>query len=340
MGKKHCYNNGVVVKIFEETDVPEGWVPGRIERTKISELNIEEVVEFYHTHTEAQVCEKFNIHKKILKRVCNLAGYKKSQQEISISRNQHNLERFGCINVFQLPEVIQKAKDTKIEAHGSLEQAYKVRNDKTIMTLQRQTGDPTITNVFQRKATKQRIKETLAARYNGDITAAYRESGLRASDTKERKYGYRGVLQTPEVIRKKRSKYLYNGLSFDSSWELAFYIWATDHGKEIIRLPVALAYQVDDKQYHYYPDFCCDGELIELKGKYLCKDGCKDSGLCDFFNTNNQKALDAKYNCMLENNVIVISDDEIQPYLQYINETYGRDYLHTFKSYNSKNKDL
>lgn len=35
---------------------------------------------------------------------------------------------------------------------------------------------------------------------------------------------------------------------------------------------------------------------------------------------------------MKENNVTILSEEEIQPYLDYINETYGRHYLEQFRT--------
>lgn len=39
----------------------------------------------------------------------------------------------------------------------------------------------------------------------------------------------------------------------------------------------------------------------------------------------------AKYECMIKNNVKIISDEEIKPILDYINEKYGKNYLKQFK---------
>ena len=52
----------------------------------------------------------------------------------------------------------------------------------------------------------------------------------------------------------------------------------------------------------------------------------------------------AKTQCMRENNVLILSRKEIKPYLKYIKDTYGKDYLKQFKSEeaqdNSKETDI
>ena len=44
------------------------------------------------------------------------------------------------------------------------------------------------------------------------------------------KYGYESAMQNPEIRKKAQARYSYNGISFDSSWELAYFIWLTDNG--------------------------------------------------------------------------------------------------------------
>ena len=83
--------------------------------------------------------------------------------------------------------------------------------------------------------------------------------------------------QDPEVIKKMREsskkKYVYEGLSFDSSWELAFYIMNKDAGHKVIREPLMIPYESRGITYYYIPDFSVNGSLYEMKGSQLIKDG-------------------------------------------------------------------
>lgn len=58
----------------------------------------------------------------------------------------------------------------------------------------------------------------------------------------------------------------YNNIYFDSSWELAYYIYCIEHNINIERCKEIRYYIYDEKQYKYYPDFIVNGEIIEIKG--------------------------------------------------------------------------
>ena len=102
------------------------------------------------------------------------------------------------------------------------------------------------------------------------------------------KYGYEWTTQVPEFIKKKEqtflknygvphyfqseafqrvssNKYKYKELNFDSSWELAYFIYNEDHNTPIIRLPQRIEYFLEEESHHYYPDFLVEGQLIEIK---------------------------------------------------------------------------
>lgn len=44
------------------------------------------------------------------------------------------------------------------------------------------------------------------------------------------KYGREHPMQCPEVRRRAQRRYSYRGVRFDSSYELAFYVWLSDNG--------------------------------------------------------------------------------------------------------------
>ena len=46
------------------------------------------------------------------------------------------------------------------------------------------------------------------------------------------KYNTESPNQCHEIICKMRKKYIYDNLRFDSSWEIAYYIWLKDHNIE------------------------------------------------------------------------------------------------------------
>ncbi len=59
----------------------------------------------------------------------------------------------------------------------------------------------------------------------------------------------------------------YKGISCDSSWELAYVIWAIDQGIPIRRSERVFEYTKKTGELgHYYPDFEVEGNLVEVKG--------------------------------------------------------------------------
>jgi len=52
--------------------------------------------------------------------------------------------------------------------------------------------------------------------------------------------------------------------------------------------------------------------------------------ICPWDETKN-KIYAAKYQCMLDNNVKILKEEDIKPILKYITEKYGKDYLKQFK---------
>ena len=69
--------------------------------------------------------------------------------------------------------------------------------------------------------------------------------------------------------RYRSRNYLYNDLIFDSSWELAFYIYHKDNNIDIDRCVKSFPYVVNNKTHYYFPDFIVDNKLIEIKGPHL-----------------------------------------------------------------------
>ena len=147
--------------------------------------------------------------------------------------------------------------------------------------------------------------------------------------TFDKKYGC-WIAAAPEVVKKRRKRYKYKENSFDSSWELALYIYAVDHNEEITREPIKLECRYDNKVFYYYPDFLYKGQLIEIKGSHLTG---IDAWVNPYTkNANIQEKNYQKYLCAVSNGVKIMGYDDIKFALEYIKKTYGKDYLKQFKN--------
>lgn len=108
---------------------------------------------------------------------------------------------------------------------------------------------------------------------------------------------------------KKHKSGKYNGIYFDSSWELAFYIYHKEHNLFVDRCTEIRSYTYNERTYKYYPDFVTDEGIIEIKG-YLTE-------------RTNEKL---KQNPDIK----VLFYGDIKLYLDYVNEKYGNTFWEKF----------
>lgn len=101
----------------------------------------------------------------------------------------------------------------------------------------------------------------------------------------------------------------YDNINFDSSWELAFYIYHKDNNLYIERCKEKRKYIKDNKEYNYIPDFKTDKDIIEIKG----------------YDTEISK-LKSLYNP----DIIVLHFNEMKQYLDYMKNNYGLKWFNLF----------
>ena len=139
--------------------------------------------------------------------------------------------------------------------------------------------------------------------------------------------GYDHVKHNPNVESSKKG-YFYDNKHFDSSWELAYYIWLKDNNIEFLYHPPFYLDYVDDnnENHKYQPDFLINGKFYDIKGN-------------QFFNEKNEPYNHYeksywwnKYKAMIDNDIIILREDYIRQYLVYVKEKYGKNYLKSFKT--------
>lgn len=164
-------------------------------------------------------------------------------------------------------------------------------------------------------------RKTFKEKYNTDCIWDIPEFKEKAERTCLEKYGSKHHF---------RNLYEFDNITFDSKWELVYYIWLKDHNIEFVYHPnIKLEFYFDNKIKHYEPDFIVENQIVELKGTqfFLDKDPTKQM-ICSYDRTKDD-LYEAKHQCMIQNNVKIITD--ITEYENYINEKYGLNYLIQFK---------
>lgn len=96
-----------------------------------------------------------------------------------------------------------------------------------------------------------------------------------------------------------------NNMEFDSKAEAYYYCYMKDHNHDIKHHPLNLYYfDSKGKKRRYEVDFIVDGKLIEIKGTNQFDKNGKP-----FFRG---KSWQEKYNCMIENNVMIIISNKFE----------------------------
>lgn len=145
--------------------------------------------------------------------------------------------------------------------------------------------------------------------------------------------------RTTKAIKegKMSSKYKYDDILFFSKPEVAYYIWLKNHNIDFKYQNKTLTYEFDGKIKTYIPDFEVEGELVEIKGLHFFEDKDPNKKMINPYKRNDKpekvkyrdELMEAKHQCMIKNNVKIITDYTI--YMNYINENFGVNYLETLK---------
>ena len=273
------------------------------------------------------------------------------------------LKKYGVENCMQVPEIINKAKITnlnksveerteainkqkltKIAKYGSAtynnrEKAtttniikYGTKSpmqNKLISDKVRQTNIEKygVENPFQAEEVKDKIKKTCLDRYGNKNYTKTADYITKTNITCQTKYGVDYYCQSIEYNKVAHKKYKYDNTTFDSSWELALWIYAKDHNEEIERCPIKLSYSYNNKIYYCIPDFKYKGEIIEIKGDQFIK---RNKFTCPYDKKLNDR-FEAKQKCLLANNVKILVKQDIKFALDYVRNNYGKNYLKQFK---------
>ena len=217
------------------------------------------------------------------------------------------------------PEVQKKMSDTYFKRTGY---RHNFSNPTVINSRKKKYKEKTgYDNPFQNPIIKEKIKntnlKTLGVEYPSQSPLVIKKQ----QETILNHYGVKNLLLSPEYRKKIFGKYFFENTIFDSGWEIAFYIWLRDNGIDFKYQPnIQFEYTFEGKSHFYFPDFLIGDEIIELKSDYLLEKMKKENTLDN-----------AKYYCMLYNNIKIYNFKDIKFALDYVKKTYGKNYLKQFK---------
>lgn len=244
------------------------------------------------------------------------------------------LEHYGVKNPSECASIQAKKKQTSIERYGvsSPTQAVGIK-EKIRNTLMERYGAACS---FQVKDIKEKAIQSLRERYGVDNAFASKEVQKRIRKTNRERYGCDYPCQCKEIQDKLHPTYNYHGIIFQSGPELAFYIWLTDHNIEFEYHPKSKAMQyMDDtgKSHRYFPDFwlTISDKVIEIKGDNHFENNDPNGKMICINDRSKDYVAEAKHQCMLKNNVVIMTKVDYGKFEQYVRAKYGKDYLKCFK---------
>ena len=203
------------------------------------------------------------------------------------------LEKYGVDNPAKSKKIMSKIQNTNLERYGNVcslngkDQIEKKRN-----TWQKNFGK---SNPFQKDEVKEKVRKNNIEKYGSENAFCLEQFREKSYNTRIKKYG------------SLRTCYLYklDNFNFDSMWEIYFYIFCRDQDCKIERETTIFEYYIGTQKHRYYVDFKIDNKLYEIKSSYYLERTSKE-----------------KLECMKNNNVILISDNEIKKYRKYCIENY------------------
>ena len=259
-----------------------------------------------------EYCKLNDVGSKYFRRTCS-----KMECQNIVKRNQ-SLANFGTINISQ-SDVIKNKKSASCIEHYGVEWSV------------------------QSKEIKDKIKNTNIKKRGKDYK---KETAAKGQLTVKKRYGVDNISQAEGIQSKKSFRYWYQGLKFDSSYELCYYIYNIENNINIKRCSDRFSYEDSNNKTHYYhPDFKIDNQYFEIKGEHLLDE---NGNLTSEVYDKNKSVKDLnfhKQNLMKSLGVHLVTQEEIKRCFAFIENKFGKKYISSFKKSkkvirNPTNKDI
>jgi hypothetical protein len=180
--------------------------------------------------------------------------------------------------------------------------------------------------------TKKKFTKTLIERFGVDNPQKSNDIKEKTYKTNIERYGYRIPYQNREIFVKTSNphNYDYDGKHFDSSWELCFYIWLKDNNIDFEYQPnIKFEYEYNGKLHRYFPDFRVGDEIIEIKGDQFFDN---NGNLINPFDPSLNEQTHQKQLCMEQNKVVIYRKENVDKYISYVENAYGKNFIKQFKN--------
>ena len=290
-------------------------------------------------------CSNSNELTKVRLRAHNIKVYgvpvTSQAQCVKDKAKKHFQETLGVDNPWQSKEVQEISRQTKKMKYGNENYNNRLKSEVTCLDrygvkvssqnaeVQRKASISYHLTVFEKFGTEWPMQnDDVRAKFHNAMSINYSSTSYLSSNDFKKKclelYGVENPMQCSEIRKKTAQKYSFIEISFDSAPEIAFFIWLKDNNIEFEYQPnVSFEYEFAGKVHKYFPDFKVGDVFFEIKGDHFFKD---DKMICPY------REYEAKHQCMLVNDVVILRNAEYAMFVQYVKDTYGSSYLMQFKT--------
>lgn len=262
----------------------------------------------YRMRGQKCCCKKCANEKSLVDRItleqnCPKCGEK---FEIKITKSEYKRNKYKkyCSRKCSNGHVV--SEDLKKKISESCKNSEKVKIANSVITENRKRA-------FDEGRNKRRISKS-----NDFICEHCGELGIDKKGNKNRRYHAECWLKISGGLKEgsSRGKHgWYKGYWCDSSYELAFLIYCLEHNIKIERNKKYFEYSYEGKKYKFYPDFRVNDVLTEIK--------------------NFRSELTSIKLESVNEKIDIFYKDTIKPYLDYVKNKYGKDFIKLYENGNS-----
>ena len=244
------------------------------------------------------------------------------------------MKNYGVDHPFKSKEIQQKSQITRLDRYGST--SYLGTEDCIAKTRRWALETYNVDHHLKAPEIRKEIEKTNLQTYGNKAGKAFGTQYFK--DAMIEHYGVEYSMQCKEILDKARHRYIFNSRQFDSAPEIAFFIWLKDNNIEFEYQPnVSFEYEFAGKLHKYFPDFKVGDMFFEIKGDHFFKDSkmvCpyRDKAWSDERYEFECAKYEAKHQCMLMNDVVILKNAEYAMFVQYVKDSYGSNYLMQFKT--------
>ena len=284
---------------------------------KLHGLVIKNYYDKYVKFENEELCEYcnkptkfYNIHKGYSRTCSKSCGTK--LYRLNMTEEQHIADHLSHVNAQNNRTKEQKNK-TKLIQQNRMSNMNK--NDKKNMYAKMIN---TRNNWSEEQ--KQRAKDNMADAITTHWINMDKDKRQSFKQNCKHTYHTKTVYHIEDIKEKRRisrsvymkNKPFYNGVSFDSKWELDIYKYCIEHNIPIKREPISVQYMHNTNAFTTYPDFEIDGYIVEVKGtQFVQSDGTWINPYCK----DDDGQSESKRQALIEKHVLIWYEYHVKEFL-------------------------